>query len=95
MFVCLFQVCDTWEAVRALDDAENWAERTRVLSKADHTELIDYAKVLCSSMYMCGDIMTIIVYVLILILQDIIYELVDNLPMYVIFGNCLIQKCVH
>ena len=40
-----FQVCDTWEAVRALDEAENWAERTRVLSKADHTELIHYAKV--------------------------------------------------
>ena len=44
-------MCDTWEAVRALDEAENWAERTRVLSKADHTELIHYAKVWYSNMY--------------------------------------------
>ena len=75
--IYLFQVCDTWEAVRALDEAENWAERTRVLSKADHTELIHQATVQYSSMY--SDMITI----LLLILQDIIHELVDNLPMYV------------
>lgn len=40
-----FQVDDSWEAVRVLDDAEKWAERNRVLSKADHSELIHYAQV--------------------------------------------------
>ncbi len=37
---------DSWEAIRSLDEEENWTERNRVLSKDDHLLLNDYAKVL-------------------------------------------------
>lgn len=34
-----------WEAIRSLDEEENWVERNRVLSKADHLEIVENAKV--------------------------------------------------
>lgn len=34
-----------WDAIRGLDEEENWAERNRVLSKKDHLELMESAKV--------------------------------------------------
>ena len=40
-----FQTHDNWDAVRVLDDAENWAERNEVLFKEDHTERTQFAKV--------------------------------------------------
>lgn len=36
-----------WEAIRSLDEDENWVERNRVVSKNDHLETVDNAKVLC------------------------------------------------
>ena len=36
---------DTWDAIRSLDEEENWTERNRVLSKTDHLENIQCAKV--------------------------------------------------
>lgn len=36
---------DTWDAIRSLDEEENWTERNRVLSKVDHLENIKCAKV--------------------------------------------------
>ena len=36
---------DSWDAIRSLDEEENWVERNRVLSKTDHLVLIEYAKV--------------------------------------------------
>lgn len=44
-FSTILQAHDNWEAVRILDDAENWAERNEVLFKEDHTELVHFAKV--------------------------------------------------
>lgn len=37
---------DSWEAIRSLDEEENWLERNRVLSKSDHMMLLDCAKVM-------------------------------------------------
>ena len=34
-----------WEAIRGLDEEENWAERNRVLSKKDHLQLVESARV--------------------------------------------------
>lgn len=34
-----------WEAIRSLDEEENWVERNRVLSKTDHLEIVANAKV--------------------------------------------------
>jgi hypothetical protein len=34
-----------WEAIRCLDEEENWIERNRVLSKADHVEILANAQV--------------------------------------------------
>ena len=36
---------DTWEAVRVLDEAENWAVRNEVVTKSSHNELVGIAKV--------------------------------------------------
>ncbi len=36
---------DEWEAIRNLDDKENWIERTSVLSKDDHQHLLQCAEV--------------------------------------------------
>ena len=34
-----------WEQIRALDEVENWAERTRVVSKKDHQYYTECAHV--------------------------------------------------
>lgn len=34
-----------WEAIRSLDEEENWSERNSVLSKTNHVELMEVAKV--------------------------------------------------
>ena len=47
---------DEWEAIRSLDDKENWIERTSVLSKDDHQHLLLCAEVNCTirtCMHMC------------------------------------------
>ena len=36
---------DSWEAVRVLDEAENWAVRNEVVTKSSHNELVGIAKV--------------------------------------------------
>lgn len=36
---------DEWDAIRVLDEKENWIERTAVLSKDDHAHLVQCAKV--------------------------------------------------
>ena len=39
---------DSWDAIRSLDEEENWTERNRVVSKTDHLENIKCAKVWAS-----------------------------------------------
>ena len=39
------QLKDSWDAIRVLDEEENWAERNRVLSRSDHEQLVKCAKV--------------------------------------------------
>lgn len=34
-----------WEAIRNLDEEENWSERNMVLSKEDHLDLMKAARV--------------------------------------------------
>ena len=36
---------DSWEAIRSLDEDEKWTERNLVVSKADHLEFMECAKV--------------------------------------------------
>ena len=38
-------MADQWEAIRDLDEKENWIERTAVLSREDHHQLLQCAKV--------------------------------------------------
>ena len=38
-----------WEAIRSLDEEELWCERNRVLSKADHLDIVNNAKVIVIS----------------------------------------------
>ena len=44
---------DQWEAIRDLDEKENWIERTAVLSRDDHLQLLQCAKV-------CGGVCSIV-----------------------------------
>ena len=34
-----------WDAIRDLDNEENWAERNRVVSRTDHLQLMESAEV--------------------------------------------------
>ncbi len=42
---------DEWDAIRVLDEKENWIERTAVVSKTDHEHLVQCAKVRCNHSY--------------------------------------------
>lgn len=44
-FLWLGVTMANWEAIRSLDEEENWVERNRVLSKTDHLDIVANAKV--------------------------------------------------
>ena len=63
-----------WDAIRSLDEEESWSERNRVLSKADHQELVEAAKV-GRLRLIRSELIAMIVFK-----QDLVEDLVDNLP---------------